>query len=415
MLNLVMLVVGGLLLIYNEKFCLYFLVLILPFIRASQAQVLCLIVGLLALKIVFRIISSKQPLYKRTFFDVSGSMLFVVWITTTLTSVSIIKSITDLIISTLGLLFCFICIQILEKKQDYINIITAIIISNVTISLYGLYQFFIEKPIKTEWVDATVNPDLQVRAYSVLGNPNILSQYLLLALPIGIMFMMYKKKLWHKSILAVFNIVILVCLLVTYSRASLLGLIVSLLTIGILNYTQALILMIPVAIIALIIFAPRVLERLLTSFNTKDTSISSRMTLWQDVIQIIKDYFLTGVGFGVAAFSGIYLFYKHQYLTALHAHNLYLEILAETGIIGFLVFAYFVFSVIINLMKNYVQENDKFKKYIVLGILAAFLGILVNGFAEYTWSDFRVVGMFWIVVGIGAALTTKRETTLQNN
>ncbi|HCC07711.1 MAG TPA: hypothetical protein DEP72_06100 [Clostridiales bacterium] len=414
MLSLVMLVVGGLLLIYNEKFCLYFLAFILPFTRASQSLVLCLIVVLLALKILFRIFRSKESLYKRTFFDVSGSMLFVVWIVTTLTSVSIKGSITDFIISTLGLLFCFICIQVLEKKQDYINIITSIIVSNVIISAYGLYQFFIEKPIKTEWVDPTINPDLQVRAYSVLGNPNILSQYLLLVLPIGIMLMLYKKKLLHKSILAVCNVVILVCLLLTFSRASLLGLIVSFLTIGILNYTQALILMIPLAIVALIIFAPRVLERLLTSFNTNDTSISSRVTLWQDVMQIIKDYWMTGVGFGVTAFSGMYLLYKHQYLTALHAHNLYLEILAETGIVGFLVFAFFVFSVITNLMKNYISTKDRFNKYIMLGILAAFLGILVNGFAEYTWSDFRVVAMFWIVIGIGAALTRKQET-LQDN
>ncbi|HBY20399.1 MAG TPA: hypothetical protein DEG71_05220 [Clostridiales bacterium] len=264
------------------------------------------------------------------------------------------------------------------------------------------------------WVDTTVNPDLQVRVYSVLGNPNILSQYLLLILPLGIMLMLYKKKIWHKLILGVFNGIILVCLLLTYSRASLLGLIVSFLTIGVLNYAQALIILIPLAIISLVLFAPRVLERLLTSFNTKDTSISSRVTLWQDVIQMIRNFYLTGIGFGVTAFSGMYLLYRHQYLSALHAHNLYLEILVETGIIGFLVFIYFAFSVVVNFIKNYQGAGNKFNKYIILGCLSAFLGILVNGFAEYTWSDFRVVSMFWLVVGIGVSLTKKREK-LQNN
>ncbi len=412
-LSLIMLVLGLFLICYNEKFCLYFLVFIMPFIRATQSMVLVLLVILLAMKIIVKLFTSEKAIYKRSFMDMPMALLFIVWITTTITSVTIKGSMVDLVISTLGLLLCFISIQILDDKKDYVNIITSALLSNFVISLYGIYQFFIEKPINDAWVDKNVNPDLQIRAYSVLGNPNILSQYLLLILPIGIMFLIYKKKITHKILLAVITGAIFLCLLLTLSRASLIGVIVSFLTIGILKYSSLLIILVPLGVIALMFLAPSIFERLLTSFNTKDTSISSRVTLWNDVMQMIKDYMFTGVGFGVTAFSGIYLFYKHQYLTALHAHNFYLEVLAETGIIGFIVFMYFLFIFIVNLMKNYIIQKEKFNKYITLGTLAAFLGILMNGMAEYTWADFRVVTMFWIVVGIGASLTSTRRFTVR--
>ena len=85
-----------------------------------------------------------------------------------------------------------------------------------------------------------------------------------------------------------------------------------------------------------------------------DGGVERRMKIWEDTLKMVRAHPLTGTGLGTydeVAFSQYSAPYGHwtdaQFRRrGWHAHNVHLHILAETGIIGFLAWVYFLFSLI---------------------------------------------------------------------
>ena len=74
--------------------------------------------------------------------------------------------------------------------------------------------------------------------------------------------------------------------------------------------------------------------------------------------------------------------------------NLYLRIAAESGIIGLIVFAYFLYVTVKNLI--YWLRNDKKTKYITIALLISFSGFILNWLQI---DSFRIYG-FWLCLAI---------------
>lgn len=67
-------------------------------------------------------------------------------------------------------------------------------------------------------------------------------------------------------------------------------------------------------------------------------SVLSRIHLWQDSLLLVQDYWLTGSGLnGTEMIYSSYIFLLHVPFLY-HAHNLYLQILLEQGVVGLLAF-----------------------------------------------------------------------------
>ncbi|OQX82470.1 hypothetical protein B6D60_12165, partial [candidate division KSB1 bacterium 4484_87] len=96
--------------------------------------------------------------------------------------------------------------------------------------------------------------------------------------------------------------------------------------------------------------APEVLTALPESFG-KDATFTGRTELWSDIFQEVKNQFILGHGFN--SFWGInnpnlyYLYQKYIWLPN-QAHNGYLDILIDVGIIGLLLFIGLIIKYFIN-------------------------------------------------------------------
>ncbi|KJR97826.1 MAG: hypothetical protein VR65_22680 [Desulfobulbaceae bacterium BRH_c16a] len=108
-----------------------------------------------------------------------------------------------------------------------------------------------------------------------------------------------------------------------------------------------------------------------------------RFPVWLDSLQVIKDFWLTGSGFGT--FIAIFPLYRTFPGSAVfdHAHNDYLELLTDGGIIGFALAAWFVWAVIRAGWKMIGQRRDRYARLISIGALAGIIAMLIHSVSDF--------------------------------
>jgi tetratricopeptide (TPR) repeat protein len=80
-----------------------------------------------------------------------------------------------------------------------------------------------------------------------------------------------------------------------------------------------------------------------------------------------------------------------------HAHNEFLEILSETGLLGFITFLFLLFVVIVQIWKHINDDNPK--RTLMIGVLCAIISILIDNLFSLNLRTVPVAIGFWILVG----------------
>lgn len=124
------------------------------------------------------------------------------------------------------------------------------------------------------------------------------------------------------------------------------------------------------------------ISRLVGTVNSADPT-TGRAHFWSGTIEIIKDHPLLGTGLG--SFGAVY----PRYDTASgayrleQAHNDYLQILSDAGVVGGLLALVFVVALFRMALRR-MQSRDKMRRGIALGALAGCTGALVHSFFDFT-------------------------------
>lgn len=278
-----------------------------------------------------------------------------------LSSLYILMGVTFSQFKTISLVYAIIYILCLFSYYLFFTSINADDVSKIKKTLYivsiiiffiGMIQFIspgFSMPVK--WVDAN-EFKLSKRIYSTFFNPNIFGFYINLIIISACSNLDFKKLNLE---LAVF-LTGIGCLFLTFSRTSWISLIASLLIASIFNkkYLKY------AAIVSAAIFGMDYMfgiGRLNPSSTASDSSFLYRIEIWKACFKIIKDNPLTGTGFGTL--------FKHisEYSTVVkpnieHCHNIYIQSLTETGIIGFGIFSSFIFKGAATILKNIKARQD---------------------------------------------------------
>ena len=116
---------------------------------------------------------------------------------------------------------------------------------------------------------------------------------------------------------------------------------------------------------------------------------------------MLRENWFGGIGVGEAAFSAVYPAFSYAGIQAIrHTHNLYLQILSETGVVGLIVFLLIVILFMQNCFEYMYRMRKGTENGIVVAGLASVVAVLVMGLTDYVWYNYRVFLMFWIVIGI---------------
>ena len=111
---------------------------------------------------------------------------------------------------------------------------------------------------------------------------------------------------------------------------------------------------------------------------------------------MFKDHIIAGVGF-----NNWQEIYSTKYMQVgateelKHAHNMYLQFLTTTGVIGFFGFIFFIYSYI-----NYLLTSQYNNRYFNFAILCGLIMFLLHGFVDATFFVKSITRIFWLICGI---------------
>ena len=251
-------------------------------------------------------------------------------------------------------LFCYAGLYYLivnEFDRDMVRrLLYIVIMTGAVLSAYGILQYL--NLCDHSWWD----PEGFMAATFV--NHNHFSGYLELAIPAAVIFVLKKHALAFRLLIVSALMIMVAAFVLAQSRGAWIGLSVSLLAMVFIvlrkrnNSMRSVIFLtlLAAAVISLAYFGKDIISERIgpsaASSGAEDASFTTRLKIWQGSIDMIRHNFIFGTGIGTFAWG--FPKYRPEGLNVManFAHNDYLQIACETGILG-LVIALWLFVVVI--------------------------------------------------------------------
>ncbi|MCF0120421.1 MAG: O-antigen ligase family protein, partial [Oscillospiraceae bacterium] len=338
------------------------------------------------------------------------ALLYIfIYAVATAASVTLKSSIYVGAVSVCFMFFCIVLQSAVESRWQLDGLIYAVVICGAAVSLFGIYQYVFGITGSGSWIDDDMFSNVKMRVYSTLQNPNVLAEYLLLVIPVSFALILCKGSKLRRSVFAVITALMLLCLVLTYSRGGWLGLIIAMAVFLVMLDRRFIVLGI-FGVAALVVVMPQtIIARFSSIGNMADTSTSYRVSIWLGTLAMLKDYWLCGIGPGTDAFNKVYPYYCFNAISAPHSHNLYLQIICDCGITGIIVFCLMLLAWFRNLFSAIRRETDKDSKILQMALSSSMIGFLVQSATDYSFYNYRVMLMFWAFIALGS-LAARRSS-----
>lgn len=362
---------------------------------------LLLLIALTLASFTFRWLLGKTAKYKATPLDALVIMFFTVLIYSTFTSYFIKDSISVLAVHSLFIAFYFVVVRTVNTRHKLYLLMLFLIISGALTSLYGIYQYYNGGASTDAWIDRTMFEDIRSRVGATFNNPNILGEYLIMMIPLGFAALWYKKKPFYNIVFLAMVALMGVCMILTFSRGAWLGLILAVGAFFVIRDKRMLALVLVLLLMSPFIMPQSIINRFTSIGNMQDTSSSYRMSILMGSLRMAQDYWISGIGLGSQAFKAIYPKYSLAAAYALHSHNIYIQVLLETGAAGALIFSLLIIVFLRAMLAHQGKTKDRFLSTIMIAAGAGVAGYLLQGVVENIWYNYRVMLTFWVMLAVG--------------
>ena len=309
--------------------------------------------------------------------------------------------------------FFFAVSESLSEKKKARNTLNVLFLSALLLGIDGIYQHFTRHDfLRHRPVIFTE------RIYASFATPNAFGCYLATVIPflISSFFLKLRPKASRFIYSGLFAL-LFACLLLTVSRGAWLAFLTSVLFMSIWIHGLAVFLLIlGMFIIATYVFYPPFLkERLIKFFVFSDTSSIDRKFIWQAGWKMFVANPWLGVGLGTFMFNFKKFISEDYQYTAAYAHNCYLQMASEMGLIGLLAFLFIPGLFFYHGIKILNSSARNFYWYTLLASLAAIIGYCVQMGVDTTLYSLDLGMLFWLVLGIGVAALKNLEADSKKN
>lgn len=298
-------------------------------------------------------------------------------------------------------LFPFFLVLLLQPFLKMKNILACLFLSFFLVSLYVFWQGYLG--------------DWQERVAGLFGHPMTYAGFCCLFLPIlAVMISEQRLQLTrnYKFFLFVCFFLGLVGLLLNQTRGAWLAVFLAILIISFIYLPSAkmktIMILLTIFCIAGAMFlqVPVLKGRLESITDTQMQSNTERILLWESSLKMFQDNKLLGVGLGQYSktYNDMSLDYKSTEAKEIleHAHNNFLHMLAENGIVGFIGFVYMFGYFLWQSLKGWRHKRNPYD----LMIISMLLAFLFQGFTEYNFGNSALMKTFWLLFGLLLFLET---------
>jgi O-antigen ligase len=244
------------------------------------------------------------------------------------------------------------------------------------------------------------------RVYGTFAHPNLLAFYLLLVLTLCfLIFLSSDKKKVSILIYGLLAGIFLITLGFTYTRSAWLGLLLVVLLLGLTRYRTFLI--ISLIFLSLSYFSIETINQRISAFSSHDpgSSINWRLTLWEDTLSYASQRPVLGYGAGTS--KELILKKRGPDAGSSDAHNDYLRVLLEDGLIGLIGFLILLASLGAELFKIYRDQNRPRLKALAFICLILFIGFSIIAFGDNILANTALQWAMWALFG-GLIATQKK-------
>ena len=143
-----------------------------------------------------------------------------------------------------------------------------------------------------------------------------------------------------------------------------------------------------------------IVERFDKMFSVSGEVTVDRIPIWENTWQLFKDFVLTGSGFGT--FIAVFPHYRTVPGEAIfdHAHNDYLELLTDGGIIAFFLVGWFFFSVVRQGWRMLRRRRDRYSILLSIGALTSIVAMLIHSISDFNMHNGAVGLYFFFICGL---------------
>jgi O-antigen ligase/Tfp pilus assembly protein PilF len=336
-----------------------------------------------------------------------------------LRSETVIVSSRDYIIYLSYFIIYYLIINNIENIKQVDSFIKLFFIASSIIALYTIIQYYGLDPYLKELNALT----------STIGQKNFVSNYLGLIFPLSFFYFLLQKTKKNKILFFALLSIIYTNLMICQSRGIWISL-NSTVLIGFFfiykfklfkifqeNQKRLILLLISFLTITIIYSTDNPLnksaitvpQRAISTFDEQDPSINARLLIWQTTFNMIKDKPMLGSGIGT--FKMNYLNYQAKIIkdnphyiklsgNAREAHNEYLQMWAELGIVGlglFLLMFYFFYKTVFIFLKRKLNIENKI---IVLGLFMGITCFLIHSLFAFPLHVPALGASFFVIMSL---------------
>ena len=395
--------------------------------RVNQEMILKLFIIIILTLLIIKYLETKEISRYRNRLNLPIS-LFVLMMSISLLRVKVLSvGLGDYEIFISYFLLYFLIINNVDKKEQFDSFIKLFYLTSFLVSLYTLMQYYGFEPYLKDFHSLT----------STIGQKNWISNYIGMFFPVTLIYFLLEDIKKNKIVYYILLSILYATMMICQSRGIWISIAFTIL-IGIFliyrfklfalfnkeNQKWLVVLIITFMIITIIYStdnplnksAITVSQRAVSTFNEQDPSINTRLLMWKTTFEMIKDKPIFGSGIGT--FKMNYLNYQAEFLKnnpyyirysvkAGEAHNEYLQMWAELGIIGLGIFIG-VILMLYSLILDYLKKNNTDQdKIIVFGLVLGITCFLIHSLFTFPLYVPALGVTFFTLVGLTVIYTRK--------
>ena len=309
-------------------------------------------------------------------------------------------------------ILCYLAASAVWDRRSLMTILGMLYAAVLLTACYALIQrFIIGVEPSTSFTDLTLNVGVPGRVYSTLDNANNYAEFLVLMTPLAAVWAINVKTSW-KNIplslpLCLALAVPMLALVMTYSRNGWIAITLAAVVFVCFSEKKLVPLLFLAAVMAVPFLPASVITRFSTIFTLRDTSNNHRIRIWLSTLHLLRDYGVTGIGPGPDSFALIFPNYAGENTRrgAVHTQMLYLELIVEFGLSGFISFMWFYFQTIKNSACKLVRSSARPLRLALCACTASLIGMTFSSLVEYIWFYPRIMFAFFLVCGFAIGFT----------